>query len=171
MLDLSDEIVDEFLSDKPGINKATAKRALARALNTLPDHKQDDKETIFRFSKGFIKPVKVVKKMSEVQSPKPERRGRKKSLNGKKILGGTKKYPRSFWDFEDAIEKAIDDEFLPDAVSGGNYQKVKEFLRNDWAKVDVFKLPDLQKALEEKYPEESSHSGFSMQRWGDAFFC
>lgn len=102
----------------------------------------------------------------------PKKRGRKPLNRGKMIIAGPKGKvnDKSFWDRQHAFEEATDDNFLPDAQPGGNYEKAKKFLQNEWKDVEEFKLPDLSKALGEKYPEQSDYNGFRLQRWHDAAY-
>jgi hypothetical protein len=170
MLTITSELVGEFLTDKEDISEAKAKLMLCRAVNSLSDQKSSQKELVFRLANNYAKTKQ--KAVIEKKEPEPtkKKRGRKPSNKGKKVLGGTKNFPTSFWNYHDAIEKAVNDEHFPNAISKGNYQLVKTFLKEDWANVDMFRLPDLLEALEKKYPDQTTHNGFTMQRWGDAYF-
>jgi hypothetical protein len=99
-----------------------------------------------------------------------KKRGRKPLNRGKMLIPGPKGKVPSFWDRRNAIQDAIDDSEFPDAQPGGNYDKAKQFLKKEWKHVEEFKLPDLSKALGEKYPEHADYNGFRLQRWHDAAY-
>jgi hypothetical protein len=99
-----------------------------------------------------------------------KKRGRKPLNKGKMLIAGPKGKMSSFWERHNAFEEALDDSIFPNAQPGGNYKRTKDFLKNEWKEVDEFKLPDLSKALGEKYPDNADYNGFRLQRWHDAAY-
>jgi len=129
----------------------------------LEDLKQEqvNKDKTVMYVKSLGQYVRV-KKEEPTQKPKEELRGRKSLHRGKLKLCGTKNFTYSFWD-RHTIEDAVNDDIYPDAQPKRNYSLVKNFLKSEWSHIEFFKLPELKKALKEKYGED-----IRVQRWHDA---
>ena len=159
------------------INKV--RRALTRAFCTIPQTAVASEELVLRLARTYLDkipkithiPVEIVEDKSE-KIEKNKKRGRKPLYRGKVILGGTKNTYRCWWEENGdmALDMARDDKYFPEAQIGGNYALVKEYLRNEWKNRFEFTLPELKQAMAEKYPEKARHSGFRLQRWGNASY-
>ena len=97
-------------------------------------------------------------------------RGRRPLNRGKMLLAGKNGKVTGFWERDDAMDVALDDRLFKEAQPKGNYAKVKHFLQNGWSNVEEFTLPELKKALGEKYPEKADYNGFRLQRWHEAYY-
>jgi len=168
MIIVNDEMVEEF-STVFKINRG-AKLALCKVVSTARDPNKITKEELFR------KALLYVNKNDQDPITKSDKKkcGRtsKVNLNKRKmILGGSKNSDNNdFWMRSDAFEIALNDDMYPDTQPGGNYEKAKRFLKNDWVHVEMFTMPELIKSLTEKYPEKDNGSGFRVQRWHNAHY-
>jgi hypothetical protein len=109
-----------------------------------------------------------------VKPRKPRKVNPNKVVKGKTKAGGEGS-TRDFWlnHGDDGYDMVRDDSILSQCqTTGGNYEKTKIFLRTDWKHREFFTRTELEKALTEKYPEESSYnsnSTFRVQHRGWAF--
>jgi len=167
---VTDELVRELSKKCDCDNKNKLVFSLSKAICMLPNPESLTKYNILRFAESILK--EDLSKNNEIEQreviekidkgPKPRRRGGRQPLfRGKKILGGTKSNPVSFWD-NHTVGDAVNDSVYPNAQPKGNYELVKNFLKNDWGHIPTFKLPELKKALFDKYK-----SDIRLQRWYD----
>lgn len=161
---LAEQIINELNEDIKDFKKT--KFAVYRAINLFPNVNKYDVEFVKRhaklyINKGLSKKIHNEETLLLIETNEKIR---------KKVVGGSKNFNLSFWDQEDSIELAVNDEYFQDAQPKGNYFITKEFLRNDWKHIEIFSIVNLQKELTNKYPNKNNGSGFSLQRWGDGIY-
>lgn len=168
---ITDAFVEKVACEYQDVKKVRS--ALTRALCMTPNPEKATEELVLRLAKGYLKDIQTKQIKVEVEIEKPKsKRGRKSLGRGKQVIGGTKNTYRCWWqeNGDSALEMARDDSVFPEAQPGGNYALTKEFLRVEWKNKFEFTLPELKEALAEKYPEKADHSGFRLQRWGNASY-
>jgi len=184
---VTNDMIEELSSICNHKNRNRLNFAICKAINLFPNPSCITKELVLQKAKYLVledveeetntksERLEVIENLKTFDVPEPKvtntstkKRGRKPQHCGKLVLGGTKFNCKSFWNSY-TIEQARDDSFLPEAQPGGNYSKVKEFLRTDWKHKEKFKLPELICELTKKYNSTESYSeSFRLQRWGDA---
>lgn len=163
----AEALIQELVSQ--GHDYSKSKFAVYRAINLFPDVNKFDEEFVKRHAYVYINKNKnSVAVNNKLLYTQIEQKNNTRSI--RRVVGGSSNFNKSFWDQENAIQLAVDDNEFVDAQPKGNYFKTKYFLRTDWAHVESFMIVDLQKQLTEKYPEDLCGGVFNIQRWGDGIY-
>jgi len=185
-MEVTNDMIEELSSICKHKNRNKLNFAICKAINLFPNPSFMTRELVLQKAKFLVldeietevkkeeensalECKEIIENLKTFDIPdSKKKRGRKPQHRGKLVLGGTKFNRKSFWNSY-TLEQAQDDGFLPEAQPGGNYSKVKEFLKTDWKYKEKFKLPELIEALSKKYNNTESYSeSFRLQRWGDA---
>lgn len=159
-------IINELVNE--GNEYTKTKFAVYRAINLFPDINRFDESFVIRHARLYISKNKLPTVQKNNELINSIKLNKERSI--KRVLGGSVNFPLSFWDQENAIELATNDDFFTEAQPHGNYAKTKFFLRHEWSNVDIFSVADLQRELTKKHPTESVGELFSIQRWGDGIY-